>query len=130
MRVAKTVTSVCEHCGNEYQKARTTAKYCSDTCRVKAHRKAKEAKIEPLFDVAANAIYELGKHTEGEFSFEAIMFLKTIEKMASYQDISSKSSWWRCSKCWQAVQKELPKDGDCSCGKTQNASWRLQKTII
>lgn len=122
--------AICEHCGSDYQAARATSKYCSDACRVKAHRKAKEAKIEPLFDIAANALYELGKHTEGEFSFEAIMFIKALEKIASYQDISNKSSWWRCGKCWQAVQKELPKDGDCSCGKTQDARWQLQKKMI
>jgi len=122
--------AICENCGKDFQAKRVTAKFCSDACRVKAHRKAKEREIEPLFDIAANALYELGKHTEGEFSFEAIMFIKALEKIASYQDISTKSSWWRCSKCWQAIQKELPQDGDCSCGKTQDARWQLQKKMI
>lgn len=122
--------AICQQCGKDFQAQRVTAKFCSDVCRVKSHRKAKEQTIEPLFNAAADALYELGKHTEGEFSFEAIMFLKALEKIASYQDISSKSSWWRCSKCWQAIQKELPKDGDCSCGKTQDARWQLQKKLV
>lgn len=122
--------AICENCKKEFQAKRVTAKFCSDVCRVQAHRRAKEKTIEPLFDAAADAIYQLGRYTEGEFSFEAIMFLKSLEKIASYQDIANHSSWWRCSNCWQAVQKELPKDGDCSCGKTQNAKWQLQKKML
>ena len=27
----------CEHCGNEFQPLRSTAKYCCDTCRTLSH---------------------------------------------------------------------------------------------
>ncbi len=30
----------CEACGNEFRRARTDARFCSDTCRQRAHRKA------------------------------------------------------------------------------------------
>jgi hypothetical protein len=120
----------CVHCGNEFEAVRITAKFCSDACRVREHRYLRTKGVDALFNTAANAIHELGKFTEGELSFEAISFLKTIKDLASYQDISSASCWWRCAKCWKAIQKELPKDGDCSCGKTQDARWKLQKKMI
>jgi predicted nucleic acid-binding Zn ribbon protein len=31
---------LCEVCGNEFKRARTDARFCSDTCRQRAHRKA------------------------------------------------------------------------------------------
>ena len=48
--------AICENCKKQFQAKRVTAKYCSDVCRVQAHRKKKEQEIEPIFDKAADAI--------------------------------------------------------------------------
>lgn len=120
---------LCEQCGTEYDAIRNSSKYCSDTCRVRHHR-WKDSSVATPFHQASYLIQQIGHMTEGELSFEAISALKTIQKMAQMQDISSASSWWRCGKCWKAVQKELPEDRDCHCGKVDNAKWRLQKKMI
>lgn len=40
-RQKKTVTGYCAYCGKAYAKARSTARYCSDVCRVKFNRAQK-----------------------------------------------------------------------------------------
>lgn len=119
----------CEHCGKEYLAARSSSQFCSDRCRVQHHRQREKSVNQSLYQ-AADLIRSIGALTEGELSFQAIVALKSIKKMADLQDISRKDSWWRCQKCWKAVQKELPKDGDCACGKTENARWQLQKKLL
>lgn len=121
--------ATCEHCGKSFEAKRVTAKYCSDRCRVRAHRWKDYSVKQPLLQVM-DLIRTIGAATEGDLSFEAVMALKSIQKAAAFQDISSKSSWWRCSNCWQAIQKEIPQDNDCSCGKTENAHWKLQKKMM
>ena len=120
---------VCEHCNRPYQAARASSRFCSDRCRLQAHRQRDKAVKEPLL-FCAEYIRQIGALTEGSLSFEAIMALKSIQKMAAFQDVSRPDSWWRCQKCWQAVQKELPVNGDCSCGDTENARWQLQKRLF
>lgn len=120
---------ICDHCGHEYTARRVTSEYCSDRCRVQHHRQRNKAVNEPLFQ-AAELIRSIGALTEGELSFEAIVALKNLRKMVDFQDVSRKDSWWRCQKCWQAVQKVLPVDGDCSCGATDKARWQLQKRLL
>lgn len=119
----------CKQCGREFIAKRSTAQFCDDRCRVNHHRQRGKAVQEPL-GYCAEYIRQIGALTEGELSFEAILALKSIQKMANFQDISRKDSWWRCQKCWVAVQKELPKDGDCNCGKTTDAKWQLQKKLL
>jgi hypothetical protein len=34
-------TSVCAHCGKEFMASRTTARYCSESCKQRAKRKAR-----------------------------------------------------------------------------------------
>ena len=36
----------CQHCGKAFTAQRSTARYCSDSCRVQAHRVRKEAERE------------------------------------------------------------------------------------
>lgn len=120
---------VCEHCGTGYTAARSSSRFCSDRCRLQHHRQRDKAVKEPAM-WCAEYIRQIGALTEGALSFEAIVALKAIQKMAAFQDVSRKDSWWRCSKCWKAVQKELPQDGDCSCGKTEDARWQLQKKML
>jgi predicted nucleic acid-binding Zn ribbon protein len=119
----------CSHCGREYLAARSSSQFCSDRCRVQHHRQRNKAVNEPLSQ-AAELIRSIGALTEGELSFEAIVALKNLRKMVDFQDVSRKDSWWRCQKCWRAVQKVIPVDGDCSCGKCENARWQLQKRMI
>lgn len=120
---------LCEQCGSEYQAVRNSSKFCSDACRVRYHR-WKDSSVSTPFVQIAYLIQQIGHMTEGELSFEAIRALKTIQDLARFQDISSPTSWWRCGKCWKAVQKALPEDKDCSCGKVENAKWRLQKKML
>jgi hypothetical protein len=79
---------------------------------------------------AAEAIRSIGALTEGALSYEAIVALKNLQKMVAFQDVSRVDSWWRCQKCWRAVQKEIPQNGDCPCGKCEDAKWQLQKRLI
>ena len=123
------IESICEHCGKPYMRWRITSKFCSDRCRVRNHR-WKDASVATPFVHIAELIQHIGHMTEGELSFQAISALKTIQDLARYQDISSPSSWWRCSKCWKAVQKSLPEDKDCACGNVSIAEWRLQKKML
>lgn len=120
---------ICEHCGNEYTAARSTSQFCGDKCRVKFHRQLKKSVALPQI-VASEAIRSIGALTEGVMSYEAIIALKNLQKTVAFYDVSRPDSWWRCQKCWQAVQKVIPVDGDCSCGKCENARWQLQKRLI
>jgi len=121
--------AICEQCGIEFTPKRSTAKFCSDLCRVRHHRWKDQTVTTPFVQIA-ELIQHIGRMTEGELSFQAISALKTIQDLARYQDISTPTSWWRCSKCWKAVQKALPEDKDCSCGNVSIADWRLQKKMI
>lgn len=121
--------AICKHCGNEFQAKRKTAQFCSDRCRVRQHRWKDNSVATPKIN-ALDAIHHIGKMVEGEFSYEAVLALKTIAKIATWQACTDAGSWWRCQKCWQAVRKEIPLDGDCSCGKCEDADWRLQKKMF
>lgn len=120
---------ICKHCGRQYEAARVTSQFCSDRCRLQHHRQRDKAVQQPLM-FAAEYIRQIGALTEGSLSYEAIVALKNLRKMVDFQDVSRKDSWWRCQKCWQSVQKELPQDGDCSCGKCEDARWQLQKRLL
>lgn len=37
--------TLCQNCGNEFEAQRTTAKYCSDKCRVQASRKHQQTDV-------------------------------------------------------------------------------------
>lgn len=122
--------NICEHCGNEYQPKRSTSRFCSDRCRVRQHR-WKDYSVTAPKNQAIEAITQISRMIEGELSYEAVLALKTVKKIAAmYGDCANVSSWWRCQKCWQAVKKELPVDGDCSCGKCEDAKWKLQRTML
>lgn len=121
--------NVCQHCGRQFEAERSSSKFCDARCRVQHHRQRDKAVNEPLL-FAAEYIRRIGSLTEGELSFEAIMALKSLRKMIDFQDVSRPDSWWRCQKCWHAVQKELPVNGDCSCGDTEKARWQLQKRLL
>lgn len=121
---------VCEHCGDKYTAARSSSRFCGDRCRVRHHR-WKDSTVTMPKNQAIDAITQISRMMEGELSYEAILALKTIGKIARmYGDAANVGSWWRCQKCWQAVKKEIPLDNDCSCGKCEDAKWKLQRTMI
>lgn len=120
---------LCEHCGNEYEPKRSTSKFCSDRCRVRHHR-WRDSSVELPKNAAIDAITQISRMIEGELSYEAVLAIKTIKKIAAFHDAANIGSWWRCQKCWQAVKKEMPLDGDCACGKCEDAAWKLQRTML
>jgi len=119
----------CEHCAKEFTPKRKTAKFCSDRCRVQYHR-WRDKSVSTPFAQAAELINHIGKMTEGTLSFEAIQALKSLKSICDFQDISRHDSHWHCRNCWKIVTKVMPQDNDCSCGKTQDARWILQKRFV
>lgn len=121
--------TACKHCSKEFTPKRSTAQFCSDRCRVRHHR-WKDLSVATPKNNAIDAIHTIGHMVEGELSYEAVSALKTIAKIATWQAATDAGSWWRCQICWQALRKELPLDGDCACGKCEDADWRLQKKLF
>jgi len=116
---------ICANCGKPFEAKRATAKYCSAKCRVAYNRKPS---INDLMQTAIDAIHDLAEYdVHSDDSYELVIALKTIERIARMQAIADAGSWWRCKECWTAVRKDLPAEGDCKC---DSPKWVLQKTML
>lgn len=112
----------CTYCGTRYFADRSTARYCSDKCKVAAHR-ANKAKKE-VFKNIAKSIKSLADELENkETSYSAAITLDSLRRTLDMY-FPPKTRWWRCDECGKAVMKFLPESVDCPCaGK---AKWYIQ----
>ncbi len=63
--------SSCPHCSKQFVKRNEQHKYCSESCRVKAHREAAYAQAEGALETAQSSI---------EIAREAIRRLRGVRK--------------------------------------------------
>jgi len=112
----------CAQCDGIFYQDRSTAKYCSDACKVAAHRerKAKKELYYGMVTSIRNIALELEKK---ETSYSAAIALDSLRRTLDMY-FPAQVRWWRCDECGRAVQKHLPESGDCGCsGKSK---WYIQ----
>ncbi len=77
----------CENCNDEFEPKRSTAKYCSDSCRVEASRKVETGKVgtfkhkTPLPDVIPPKITDNPFERDADEKYDAEAALKAFKKM-------------------------------------------------
>ena len=67
------MTVICENCKKPFEAQRTSARFCSDKCRVQHNRKKKES--DAYFDVRST-IYRISKDMEKTEAIETLKNLK------------------------------------------------------
>lgn len=111
----------CAMCDARFFKDRSTAKYCSDACKVAAHRERKAKK--ELYYGMVTSIRNLALELEDkETSYSAAIALDSLRRTLDMY-FPPKTRWWRCDECGKAVMKFLPEAKDCLCGKPK---WYIQ----
>jgi len=112
----------CTYCGIRYFADRSTAKYCSDKCKVAAHRDRK-AKKEVFYNMV-KSIKSIAVELENkETSYSAAITLDSLRRTLDMY-YPPKTRWWRCDACGKAVMKFLPEAKDCPC--ESKAKWYIQ----
>jgi hypothetical protein len=111
----------CAHCDGIFYQDRSTAKYCSDACKVAAHRerKAKKERYYGMVTSVRNLALELENK---ETSLNAAITLDSLRRTLDMY-FPPKTRWWRCDCCGKAVMKFLPEAKDCQCAKPK---WYIQ----
>lgn len=121
-------TRICNHCKEDYTPERKTSKFCSDDCRRDNHRYQK--KLEKRYQDVFNLLHELGQMIHDDNSYDVILKLKGIANTAHHYSQTDTNSRWRCSVCWNFVNKSIPDDDSCTCVKLgKKPLWKLQKTL-
>lgn len=112
----------CAMCDARFFKDRSTAKYCSDACKVAAHRerKAKQDLYKNITKSIRNIALEL---EDKETSYSAAITLDSLRRTLDMY-FPPKTRWWRCDGCGRAVMKFLPDAKDCPC--ESKAKWYIQ----
>ena len=127
MSIIERTEKVCKHCGVEYTSIRITSQFCKPAHRV-AHFRLKKKSIDEPLSAALQAITTIGRNVEGEWAYDAIEALKSLEPYLKFYDVTNTSTWWRCNKCWKTIKKALPEKGVCDEGVEHD--WRLQDTLM
>jgi hypothetical protein len=134
----------CQNCGKKYQASRSSSKFCSDVCRVKANRKAKRAVRIDLDKDKVDTMVKLLKSKIDALSDDIVL---AREMIRDAKDEQSKTVWqhllirydytknelqslWdclglsgKCRKCGQKVMF-LPKSSD-ECQFCGNSDWKI-----
>lgn len=116
------IEAKCAMCDARFFKDRSTAKYCSDACKVAAHRERKVKK--ELFYSIANSIKNIALDLENkETSYSAAITLDSLRRTLDMY-FPPKTRWWRCDGCGRSVMKFFPDAKDCAC--ESKAKWYIQ----
>ena len=122
--MAKKFAQTCANCDKTFYPKRKRAKFCSDSCRLIAHR-AKTAQDEKLGEFAG-LIADLGHALyEKESSYEAAVTLTNLRR-AIDMFLPSISRWWHCDNCHNSTMVFPPREDSCPCGK--KAKWYMMNT--
>jgi len=118
----KTIVKKCAFCNKDFVGARSTAKFCSDACKVANHRE-KKAKLES-YKQMSKQIRNLAVELENkETSYSAAITLDSLRRTLDMY-FPPKTRWWRCDGCGKAVMKFLPDTKDCDCGS--KSKWYIK----
>ena len=115
----------CPTCSQSFLSKRKDKKYCSASCRVKAHRN-KKVILQNHPDMAWYHVGELVKLMNNpQTAHDAIV---TLEALTMYIGMKTKDTdmhHWHCDTCKKTVHKHLPEKTDCLCDSPQ---WRKLDT--
>lgn len=120
----KILSKKCVFCGADFVAARSTAKFCSDACKVANHRE-KKAKLETYYTISKQIRNIAADLEHKETSYAAAISLDSLRRTLDMY-FPPKTRWWRCDGCGKAIMKFLPDAKDCACGG--RAKWYIQAT--
>ena len=113
----------CDWCGKDFQAVRRTAKYCSDHCRVSAHR-YKDYTVKKPFWQALESVRSMGRSMEHKkFHYESVDGLLQLQQLINHY-LPDENTVWRCDRCSRTVKRQSPYESDCECG-AEKSQWYM-----